>query len=317
MVLQHNSRLVQNLLLKNELLRNGDKKHKDIRTALLILSGANMGTYGAGATIALHLLGLADIFDVVIGVSTGAGIGGYYLAGEKQMFLGASIYYTEFSGTHFINYRRIKKIIDVDIIGEVMRSGRTKIDTEVIKKARSEFFVGVTNAETGNGEWIDAKNATPDVVAAIEASSAMPLGYNLPISVNQRYYYDGGLSLPCPIKEVCEKFRPTDVLVLPNSPLRFDSQLFREVTNRVFAAIALCNLPAFIRTAVVSRHKRFYEGMNFIQNCKGINIGVLWPQDMGIYQLTRSSQKLRTAVQASVNQTLAVFGQPEKKFDLL
>ena len=76
MFLRHDSELVQNLILKNKLLRNGDKKHEDISTVLLILSGANLGAYGAGAAIALHLLGLADVFDVVVGVSTGAAIGG-------------------------------------------------------------------------------------------------------------------------------------------------------------------------------------------------------------------------------------------------
>lgn len=317
MVLRHDSKLVQNLLLKNELLRNGDKKHKGIRTALLILSGANLGAYGAGSTIALHLLGLSDVFDVVVGVSTGAGIGGYYLAGEKQMFLGTSIYYTEFSGTRFINYRRTKKIIDVGLISEVMRRGRTKMDMEAIKKRRSKFFAGVTHAETGNAEWIDAKSAAPDIVAAIEASSAMPLGYNSPVVVNQRLYYDGGISLPCPIREVCEKFQPTDILVLPNRPLRFGSQLVRELTDRLFAATALRTLPESLRMAVVSRHKRFGVGMNFVQNCNGINVGVLWPPEKGIHQLTRNSSKLRAAVQASVEKTLEVFGQPEKKFDLL
>ena len=318
MVLRHDSKLVQNLLLKKELLRNGDKKHEDIRTALLILSGANLGAYGAGATIALHLLGLADVFDVVVGVSTGAGIGGYYLAGEKQMFLGTSIYYTEFSGTRFINYRRTKKIIDVGLISEVMRRGRTKMDMEAIIKHRSKFFAGVTNAETGNAEWIDVKSAIPDVVAAIEASSAMPLGYNLPVVVNQRLYYDGGVSFPCPIREVCEKFQPTDILVLPNRPLRFGSQLFRELTDRLFAATALRTLlPEYIRAAVVSRHKRFGVGMNFVQNCNGINVGVLWPSEKGIHQLTRNSSKLRAAVQASAEKTLRVFGQPEKTFNLL
>ncbi len=317
MVPRHDSKLVQNLFLKNELLKNGDKKHEELRTLLLVLSGGNLGVYGAGAAIALHLLGLADVFDVVVGVSTGAGIGGYYLAGEKQAFLGTSVYYTEFSGTRFINYRRAKKIIDIGLISEVFRHGRTKMDMEAIRKSRSKFFAGVTNAETGNAEWIDAKSATPDVVAAIEASSAMPLGYNQPVAVNERFYYDGGLSLPCPIREVREKFQPTDVLVLPNCPPCFGSQLFRELTDRVFAAVVLRKLPAFLRTAVVSRHKRFHEGMNYVQDCNGINVGVLWPPEMGIHQLTRNSSKLRAAVQASVEKTLEAFGQPEKKFDLL
>lgn len=317
MVLRHDSKLVQNLLLKSELLRNGDKKHESIRTVLLILSGVNLGAYGAGATIALHLLGLGDVFDVVVGVSTGAAIGGYYLAGEEQMFLGTSIYYTELSGTRFINYGRIRKIINIDLISEVMRRGRTKMDMEAITRHRSKFFTGVTNAETGNPEWIDTKSATPDVIAAIEASLAMPLGYNPPAAVNQQSYYDGGVSLPCPIREVYEKFQPTDLLVIPNRPLRFGSQLSRQLIDRVFAAVALRNLPVFLRTDVVSRHKRFREGMNNIEECNGINVGVLWPPEMSIHQLTRNSLKLRTAVQASVEKTLEVFGQPEKKFDLL
>lgn len=86
MVLRHDSKLIQNLLLKNELLRNGDKKHEGIRTALLILSGANLGAYGNGTTIALHLLGLADVFDVVVGVSTGAGIGDTISAEKIRRF---------------------------------------------------------------------------------------------------------------------------------------------------------------------------------------------------------------------------------------
>lgn len=316
-VLRYDSKLIKNLLLKKELLRNGDKKHEDIRTALLILSGANLGAYGNGTTIALHLLGLADIFDVVVGVSTGAGIGGYYLGGENQAFLSSSIYYTEFSGARFINYCHPRKIIDVNLISEVMRRGRTKMDMEAIKKSRSKFFVGVTNAETGDGELIDAKNASPDVIAAIEASAAIPLGYNPPVVINQRSYYDGGVSMPCPIREVCEKFQPTDVLVLPNRPLRFGSQSFRKLRDHLFAAIALRNLSKPLRRAVVSRHNRFDIGMNFVQNCNGINVGVLWPPDKGIHQLTRSSPKLRAAVQASVQQTLSIFGQPEKKFELL
>jgi len=316
-MLRYDSKLVQNLLLKNEFLRNGDKRHEDIRTVLLILSGANLGVYGAGVTIALHLLGLADTFDVVVGMSTGAGIGGYYLAGEKQMFLGGSIYYTEFSGTSFINYQRPRKIIDVALISEVMRRGRTKMDMEAIKKSRSKFFVGVTHAETGSGEWIDAKSAIPDIIAAIEASAAMPLGYNPPVVVNEKPYYDGGLALSCPIMEVCEKFQPTDVLVLPNRPLSFGSQWFRKLTDRVFTAVALHNLPSNLQRAVISRHKRFYEGMSHIPNLNGINIGVLWSLEMGIRQLTRKSSKLRAAVQSSIRQTLAVFGQPDKEFNLL
>lgn len=87
------SQLVQNLFLKKALLRQGDPQHEKIRPLLLILSGAMRGTYGAGVTIALSQLGLYNVFDTVIGVSTGAGNAGYMLGGLKQSMIGASVYY--------------------------------------------------------------------------------------------------------------------------------------------------------------------------------------------------------------------------------
>lgn len=70
------SLVAQNILLKRGLLRLNSPKAEKIRTLLLILGGANRGAYGSGAGIALHALGLAGVFDIIVGVSTGAWIGG-------------------------------------------------------------------------------------------------------------------------------------------------------------------------------------------------------------------------------------------------
>ncbi|MBI3335795.1 MAG: patatin-like phospholipase family protein [Candidatus Portnoybacteria bacterium] len=273
--------LVQNLFRKKELLERGDEAHERIRTLLLTLGGANMGAYGAGACSALHLLELGEVFDVVAGMSTGGWICGYYLGGMEQMLRGTSIYYEEFASKAYINYWRFKKVLNPDIIRSVTQEGRKKLDVAAVKKSRSQFFVGVTDL-TGSGAFIDAKSARPNLLTALEASSATPLGYRFPIRVNEEFYFDGSIGFPCPVKEVVARFGPTDILVLPNSYRGFNTR--SSLKELLFIHIMLRNLPQAIRVALTSRHKRFYEGMRAISKLDGVNVGVLWPPDMGIHR---------------------------------
>ena len=172
----NNSQVVKNLFLKRDLLRQGDPKHEQIRPALLICGGGMRGVYGAGVVMALHQLGLADCFDVVVGISTGAAIGGYFLAGEEQSQLGTSIYYNECLNG-FINFWRWP-IIDIDYLEKVFRDGPKKLNDETILKHRSKFFVGVTDWDTGEGCFLEA-GRVPDPITAIKASLAVTELYHM------------------------------------------------------------------------------------------------------------------------------------------
>jgi predicted patatin/cPLA2 family phospholipase len=318
MELKPGSQLIKNLLLKKELLKKGEDKHKQIRTLLLILSGANRGAYGAGAAIALHLLGLGKVFDTVVGISTGAGIGGFFLAGKEQMILGASVYYTEFCAKQYISYSRLKKIVDVNFISDTLRRGRATLNQPAIRQSRSEFFTGATNPQTGKGDFLNAKRTNPDIITAMEASWAMPLGYNPPISINGKAYFDGNIAFPFPLKEACKKFQPTDVLVLPNRPMAFSNRLSREkIAEKLLAATYLRHFSKSFLTALATRHERFLESVDFAEKHQKVNIGILWPPNLAIHQLSKDSRRIRKAVDESVKQTLKLFGQPDIKYKLI
>lgn len=259
-------------------------------------------------------MGLGDAFDIVVGTSTGAWIGGYFLAGKEQIRLGASIYYEDFSGDQFISYRNFPRIMNRRIIFSVTREGGKKLDTNAILRSRSQFFVGVTDGQ-GDGALIDAKKATPNLCAALSASSANLLAYREPYPVNGACFWDGGLALPFSIREVCEMFEPTDVLVLPNMPRPPSPHvsLFREY---VFCELFLRHIPKNIRRLVYTRKKYFGEASAYIAHRKDINVDILWPPDCGVESLTRDAKKLFVAVRGAAEGALAYFGASDKKIDL-
>ncbi|MEK7537262.1 MAG: patatin-like phospholipase family protein [Patescibacteria group bacterium] len=313
MVLHHDSKLVQNLLLKNELLRNGDKKHEKIRPVLVILGGCMRGVSGAGSAIAFHLLGIADVFDVVVGTSTGAGIGAYFLSGLEQALLGTSIYYQELP-PRFIKYFR-SPVVDIDFVEELLRDGKKKLDTETIRMARSEFFVGVTDTEDGNHALLDTKTARPDLVSAIKASMAMAGLSSGSVVVNGRQYIDSG-GYPFPIREVVHQFKPTDVLLLPNCTRQRGESWVPTLMEKLCGALCMRSVTPKLRELWQLRYQRWRNDLKFFQQLQGVNKGILWaPREVRL--LEKNTSRLYTAVQESVQQTLTVFGQSEKKFDLL
>ena len=118
------AKLIRNLYRKRDLMREG-RDHHHIRPVLLILGGGMGGASGVGIVSALHRLGLGNVFDAVIGISTGATVGAYFLNGAKSTWECASIYYEDLP-KKFVNYLR-KPVADIDFAESIARTGSRKI----------------------------------------------------------------------------------------------------------------------------------------------------------------------------------------------
>jgi predicted acylesterase/phospholipase RssA len=90
--------VVSNILRKRDLLLAGDPAHEEIKTALVIGSGAMRGAYSGGVVIGLEELGLTDTFDDVVGVSVGASTAAYFLANQSAR--GTSLFFEELTTKH-------------------------------------------------------------------------------------------------------------------------------------------------------------------------------------------------------------------------
>ncbi|MES2023150.1 MAG: patatin-like phospholipase family protein [Patescibacteria group bacterium] len=270
--------VIENILNKRDKVSGSE----NIRPLLFILGGGMRGVYGAGSVVAFRKIGLGDVFSHVVGISTGAPIGAYFLAGDEQVLLGASIYYEECVGKEFINFFRLGKIVNIDHIVKHMRHGKKALDCEAIKKSKTEFYVEVT-LNTGECALINTKTASPDMISSIHASMALPILYGKKIIVNKDEVNDGSFC-KYPVWDAIENLNPTDVLILPNKTLK-DGKSVLEIKKEI------------------------------AKFCK--NVEILWPANIEVGQLNTDKKKLKSAVEKSAEATLCAFGCPNEKITLL
>ncbi len=294
--------LIRNLFTKKFLLETGDPSHEHIRPLLLVLSGAMRGVFGGGRAMALERFGLSQVFDTVIGVSTGAPIAAYFLASQSS--LGTSIYYDECSGSKFVSFLRGKA--DTEYLSRVFRGeiGLKGLDEDAVRKSRSALYIGVTSARTGIGTLMPARDARPDVTELIRASISLPGVSGQPIRLGNDSFLDGGGAYPFPIWEALRRFSPTDVLVLTNAASAEKDTWAR----RTLATIVSRTYPARVQRAYQTRDARFARRVSRLRTqvlpCR---IGMLWENPMGSFE--RRSQVLWRAMNESYQHMCAILSQ--------
>jgi len=292
-------------LRKRDLLQGKNPAHEHIRTLLMISGGGMRGAYGAGVCIALHHVGLSDCFDTVVGVSTGAAIGGYFLTGKAHAHRGTTIYYEECLAGFITRTMPIPRV-DIDFLESVFRNGAKQLDLTALARSRSRFLVGVTHYDTGRGELIDAKSAQPDLIAAIKASLALTFAYRNAVSVNGNPYTDGGMSEPLPVEEAVRRFEPTDILVVSNYSEEESRAMGESWSERVLDVFLSHRMPPQLKDSFAARDARWKESVSYAENAPCMAKIFYGPR--GVHILTRTLTLLRTATLQGITDALAFFG---------
>ncbi len=298
----NNTPLVRNLLSKKKLLAKGSSGHAKIKTALIIGGGGMRAAFSAGALRGFEKSGMADVFDIVIGVSAGSPICAYFLSGQTE--LGISIYLEELSKNKFINFARVSKIMDIDYLDSVFRSVKP-LDQKHIRSSRSKFYVTVTDAKTGKGELLDMKDKKIDIIDAICASSALPIIYNRTITIKGRQYCDGAIGNGIPIDFVLQK-GCTDILIILNNALgrKSNSAPFFE---KIFSHFYMRKFSSDLRTATLARNQLYNRSLKTIQGITNINIGILTPEEMPLKRMSKDRIKMRQVAKKAEKQVKKIF----------
>lgn len=295
-------KLINNLYLKKKLLETQDQAHQKIKPVLLILSGGMRGVGSGGVMQALHQLGLANVFEVIIGVSTGAPVGAYFLAGPEKTSLGTSIYYQDLP-SKFIKYLQ-RPIVNLDYLENLFRLGRKKLDVLKVKQHRSDFFVALTKTPSAEGVLLNAKK-TPDMVTAIKASTSLPgLLYGKSTTIEGQPFVDGAIANYFPAQQVIEKFKPTDLLIIANRPFRKTINISRSLIEKKLTNFLFKKTPPLIKAATVNRKIQFKQALNFLESVPKLNWEIIYSPDLGIHLLSRNATKLHQLVKATYRETL-------------
>ena len=290
-----NEMVIRNILLKKKLMDAGDPVHEKIRPLLYIGNGGMKGVYGAGEVTALEKAGLTDVFDIVIGNSTGAPTAAYFLAGQAA--LGTTIYHEECATSEFINKSRalrLKKFMNARYLAGVFRNDkRKKLLQDKVRSNRSEFYIVATDTETGKSVHLDAKKL-PDMIDGIQASIAVPGISNGEIEIEGVHYGDGGTD-PLPIQDIIERYKPTDILVLAN---RSEYEPLKDYLIEEFI------LPLFMKKESDAYKRSFRKSKRaalmqkevaLARNEKRVRIATIWTPKSSVGALEQNSKKLQRA----------------------
>lgn len=299
---EHTQELVSHIQQKHELLEAGDPAHKDIRTALIIGSGAMRGVFSGGVVTGLEELGLTEVFDDVIGVSVGASTAAYFLAGQAA--LGTTLFFEELTSKEFVDKTRFKNILNVGYLEDIF-TGKKALDQEAIRNNRSRFHIGVTNIDTAKPEYIEVSHSEEekDMIKLIQASSAVP-GLTLPIRIDGTLYGDGITTCKNPIAYAIDTLGATDVVCIVNQPLRQGKSA--PASDKAISSWLTRRYRQDIRTAYINRHSMSDETAS-TEYSADVHIGILCPEEKPVGRLTKNAKKLIQVAEQAAQQTKTLF----------
>ena len=321
MRLQDNNELIDRIRLKQQLLAKGDDSHKNIRLLYMFDGGVMSGVFAGGVGVGMlestiHAddgtpVSLFDTADTLVGCSAGTPPILYGLS--RQSFLGYTIYPDKLSGNKFVNLKRAWRMVDINYLVNIFRTGERSLNLQRLLSSRSKAYTVLTHVKTGEKEIFDLKNEK--ALHLLELAITTPIVSGLKL-VDTREYVDGFI---LPIKKIIEKFNPTDVVLVLNSPIGSHASEGPGLLDKTIGNIMGKVLHPKLRDSFLYRHGEFQTNMSFFENLPSthnINIGVLAPHKHHIGRFEKSVDKIRNAGIEGAKTVLNIFA-PHKKDEIL
>ncbi len=181
-------------------------------TVGLVLEGGTFrGIFSAGVMDAFIEAGVE--FPYVIGVSAGISNGVSYVS--KQFARNIDILENYRNDKRYLsagNFLKCKSCFGLDFVFGDIPKELIPFDYETYHKYKGRVRVGVTNAEEGKAEFLDALEDNEDFMF-LRATCAIP-GLFPAIEINGSHYYDGGLACPIAISQAIKDGCSKNVIIL-------------------------------------------------------------------------------------------------------
>lgn len=200
------------------------------------------------------------MFPYVIGVSAGISDGVSYISRQKGRNLEIARKYR--NDKRYVGFRNIplqRSFFGLDFVfGEIPKK-LVPFDWNTYLKYDGRVVVGVTNARTGQAEYMDGLKTDEDFTM-LRASCAIPLVFQ-PVHIGQEVYYDGGLADPIPVKKAIADGNEKHLIVLTRHK-GYVKTLGRE--HKWGAKILKKKYPE-IQRLMLNRHEAYNETVRFCE----------------------------------------------------
>lgn len=232
-----------------------------MKKGLIMEGGAMRGMFTAGVLDEFMENGIK--FDGAIGVSAGAIFGSNF----KSHQIGRGIRYNKkyCQDKRYVSYRAWLKTGDlypVDFCYNVLPTKLDVFDKETYSKDPMDFYVTVTNAETGEPHYVVCNNGDARDIQWMRASASMPIFSNA-VNIDGVDYSDGGTSDSVPLKYF-ESIGYDRNVVIMTQPKGYRKKQYKGLK---FIKILLRKHPN-LYLAMKNRHLMYNETMDYIDKCE-------------------------------------------------
>ncbi len=211
-----------------------------MKKGLILEGGAMRGLFTAGIIDVFMENGIE--FDAAIGVSAGAAFGCNY----KSRQIGRVIRYNKrfARDPRFCSFRSLIKTGDLfgaEFCYHTIPDTLDIFDTQAYLDNPMDFYVVVTDVETGKAVYINSDEAGEDSLECFRASASMPLA-SRPVEIKGKKYLDGGIADSVPIqyfesigfeKNVIILTQPKGYVKKPSSAAKVMKYALKEYPNVV------------------------------------------------------------------------------------
>ena len=186
-----------------------------MKTGLVLEGGGMRGLFSAGVLDALLELKELSV-NGIVGVSSGALFGVNYVSKQKERAVRYNKKYADdkrYMGLH--SWITTGNAVNKDFAFYELPYKLDVFDNETFKKADTDFYVVMTNVESGKPEYVLIEDAFAQM-EYLRATSALPFASKI-IEINGKKYLDGGISDSIPI-DFCESLGYDKIIAVLTRP---------------------------------------------------------------------------------------------------
>ena len=227
--------------------------------SLILEGGTFRPIFSAGVMDAL--LDNDIIFPYCIGVSAGITNGVSYISKQKGRNLAViEQYRNDKRYLGLKNFLSCHSIFGLDFVFNEIPNNLLPFDMDAYQSYSGKILVGVTNAKTGQTEYLDGKDLDENCTI-LRATCAIP--YFFPcIKYKGNEYYDGGICDPIPIRKAIADGNEKHLIVLTR-PASYKKTLSK---NNILAAKNISKKYPNLKEPLLTRHIAYNETVRFCED---------------------------------------------------
>ncbi len=255
--------------------------------ALILEGGTFRPIFSSGVMDALNDYGVE--FPYVIGVSAGITDGFSYVSKQPQR--NYDILMNHRHDKRYVgirNYLHDRSLFGLKFAYETIPQELYPFDWKTFLESPTDIRVGVTNAETGQCEYLDGKKLDQQCTM-LKATCAIPFVFPV-ISLDGKKYYDGGICDPIPVRKAQQDGHDKMLIVLTR-PKGYRKTLSR--ANVIASRLLKKKYPHLVEP-LLTRHLLYNETLDYCEELeKSGKAIILRPsEDIQIESLEKDLQKI-------------------------